>query len=71
MKSKMVLGEVVQNKERKFGSQTEYYPCEIKQEDESVYALFTKDQVDEAIERANRNVEDIPEKTFWENVFEK
>jgi hypothetical protein len=71
MESIIVLSEIITNKERKFGSQLEYFPCEIKQEDGiCLHALFTKEQIFTATERANRNPEDIPEnKTFWDSIF--
>ena len=44
------------NKERKFGSTVEYYPCEIICEDGSkVNALFTRNQLVVAIVRAKKN----------------
>jgi hypothetical protein len=70
MKSEIILSESVINKERKFGSQLEYFPCEIKDAGGDInHALFTKGQIFNAIERAKRNVEDIPDKTFWDFFF--
>ena len=71
MKSKIILAESVLNEDRKFGSQSAYFPCEIKYvEGRIVPALFTESQIEEATERAARNPEDIPEdKTFWDFLF--
>jgi len=73
MESRIVIDEVVENTERKFGSDTKYYPCKIEISGKLGYsenALFTRNQIDEAIERAERNPEDIPEdKTFWEKLI--
>ena len=71
MKSKIILAESVLNEDRKFGSQLEYFPCEIKYNNDNVApALFTESQIVEATERAARNLEDVPEdKTFWDFLF--
>jgi hypothetical protein len=73
MESRIVIDEVVENKERKFGSDTMYYPCEIEISGilgYSEHALFTRKQIDDAIIRAERNPEDLTEdKTFWERLF--
>jgi hypothetical protein len=70
MKSKIYLGEKVDNKERKFGSALGYCPALIIDEDGTESnALFTKEQLDVAIARAERNPEDIPEKTIWQSFF--
>ncbi len=58
--------EVVENKDRKFGAQLEYYPCMIDGEP----ALFTYGDLVSAKERAARNPEDIPEdKSFWDSLW--
>lgn len=70
MKSKIYLKEIVNNKDRKFGSTLAYYPIRIEDEDGVVAnALFTKSQIDKAIIRADRNPEDIPDKTVWQIIF--
>ena len=61
MRSKIDTTEEVQNLDRKFGSCLFYLPCMIDGEP----ALFTKSQIDEALARAARNPEDIPNKSFW------
>jgi len=61
LKSYLDTDEVVINKDRKFGSTTEYYPCLIGKEP----ALFTAGQLAVAKKRAARNPEDIPGKSFW------
>ena len=67
MESVIRLDEVVENKDRKFGSGKHYYPCQIATDDgRLVNALFTQDQLNDAIFRAERNPEDIPEMTFWD-----
>jgi len=71
MKSKIILSEAVENKDRRFGSNLQYLPAVIEYESgETASALFTEDQISVAIDRAGRNPEDIPEdKTFWQSLF--
>lgn len=66
MKGKLYLDEVVENKERKFGADSEYYPVRVQDGDCEVNALFTIEQIKVAIERAQNNPEDVPDKTLWE-----
>ena len=71
MKSKIYLNEMVDNKERRFGSATDYYPIKVVTTNGDIkYALFTINQIEEAIERASYNEEDLPEKSFYEIIFE-
>ena len=65
MKSKIDTSEKVDNKERKFGSSLEYFPCLI----DDNKALFTKNELDIAIERANKNLEDFEEDGFLSWLF--
>lgn len=65
MKSEIHVSEMVDNQERKFGSTLHYYPATIVYDDMTRPALFTRHQLEEAIERAASNPEDIPEKTNW------
>jgi len=70
MKSKIDLTEKVENKDRKFGSALHYYPCHVEGKDGKVgNLLFTVDQIDEAMKRAEANPEDMPEKSFWEALI--
>ncbi len=70
MDSKILMTEKVENKERKFGSQLEYYPCKIITPSGEANALFTKNQIEVAIERAARNPEDIPQDiSFFDFLF--
>ncbi len=70
MDSKIYLDEKVENRDRRFGSQLEYYPTKIViQPGEMTSALFTKHQIDEAIARAERNPEDMPGESFWQKLF--
>ena len=62
--SKIIIDEVIDNKDRKFGSDTVYYPVRIVISEDLEYeetALFTADQIKIAIERAEYNPEDIEE----------
>ncbi len=72
VKSEIFLKEEVENKERIFGSTDKYFPVIIvNQNNEKQTALFTKNQIREAIDRAKRNPEDIPENiTFWKSLFD-
>ncbi len=71
VKSQIFLKEEVKNKERIFGSTDKYFPVIIiDQNSEKQTALFTQNQIREAINRAKRNPEDIPENiTFWKSLF--
>jgi len=70
MKSIIHLTESVVNKDKKFAANDTYYPCRVEFNDGLVgNALFTKNQIEVAIERASKNPEDIPEKTFWESLI--
>jgi len=63
------LEEKVENTERKFGAGLEYYPAQIILEDGTeTWAMFTKSDIDNAIERAKKNKEDIP-KSVWQKMF--
>ena len=67
MESVIRIDEVVENTERKFGSSKYYYPCQIVNEDgELVNALFTQDQINDAIFRPEKNPEDMPDVSFWD-----
>ncbi len=68
MDSIICMNEVVKNADRRFGANLEYYPCYIETEDgERAPALFTLNDLETAMERAERNPEDIPhERSFWD-----
>ena len=73
MKSRILMSEEVANKARKFGSNLEYYPAKIVLLDgKKINALFTLDQLKEAMERANTNPEDMPKKnsSLWDWLFD-
>ena len=71
MKSKIYLADVVQNTERKFGSNGSYVYCDIEFEDGRILpAMFTFSNVEIAIDRANKNKEDIPKnESWWKRIF--
>lgn len=72
IESKIFLNEKVENTERKFGSALEYQPLYVVMADGSeVPAMFTIDAIEDAIDRASRNPEDVPEedKSFFEKLF--
>jgi len=71
MKSKILMSEVVENKERKFGANLVYYPAQITLDDGTVVdALFTAGMLEDAIDRAKVNPEDMPEtKSFLQGIF--
>ncbi len=61
LESKIVTTEEVDNKERRFGSNLSYYPAYVVSVDgDEVPALFTEAQIEEAIDRATANPEDMP-----------
>lgn len=70
MDSKIDLREAVENKERKFGSNTKYYPSRgVTADGNEVNLLFTASQIRVAAKRALSNPEDVPGKTLWERIF--
>jgi hypothetical protein len=63
MKSKIYLTEKVKNKDRRFGSALEYITAWVVYPDGTEKpALFTMSPINEAIDRADDNPEDIPER---------
>ena len=70
-KSTINTSEKVENTERHFGSATEYYPCWIVTGDKKEAAMFTEHDIQQAINRAVINPEDMPEKQqgFWASIF--
>ena len=70
MKSKIYADEVVKNKQSKTFSKSQYYPCTIITGGVTHNALFTRQQLDIAIDRAWRNPEDVPVAlSFWEKLL--
>lgn len=69
--NKLYLQNTVENTERKFGSNTKYVYAEVVFEDGQVLpAMFTMSNIEIAIDRANKNKEDIPkEETWWTKYF--
>jgi len=66
MKSKIYLNDVVENTERKFGSNVQYFCCDVEFEDGKILpAMFTASNIEIAIDRANKNKEDIPKQESW------
>ena len=60
IKSRIYLSEKVSNSQRKFGSATDYHIVYVTDtRGNSLPALFTCDQIDDAVERARANPEDI------------
>ena len=71
--AKVKQGKVitVTNKDRKFGANEEYYAIWIEDnKKQEKCLLFTKHQLAVAQERARKNIEDIPKKGFWSNLFD-
>jgi hypothetical protein len=66
MDSKIYLNDVVDNKERKFGANPQYVCCEVVFEDgRTLPSMFTFSNIEIAIDRANKNKEDIPKHESW------
>ncbi len=60
MRSRIYASEIVENRERRFGSATAYYPAALIGPDGAESALlFTEDQLREAGIRARLNSEDV------------
>lgn len=71
MKSKIYLNERVDNKDHQFGEASKYYPVKVVLEDGTIQrALFTKNQIEVALMRAETNEEDFPKKNLLELIFE-
>ncbi len=63
VRSKLDTKEILDNKQRMFGSALKYFPCIIVEATgEEVPALFTADQIRIAKLRGRKNVSDFPEK---------
>ena len=62
VKSRLFWKEEVENKERKFGSALSYFPAVLEKDGEEIPMLFTEDDLRRAMERAKKNMEDIPQK---------
>lgn len=62
----------ISNRERKFGAGLGYVPALIQNEiGDFTPALFTRAQIDEAIQRARSNPEDAPVLSWWQSLFHK
>ncbi len=60
----------VDNKDRKFGANEKYYAIWIEdKKKQEKCLLFTRHQLIVAQDRAAKNLEDIPKKSFWSNIF--
>jgi hypothetical protein len=67
LKSTLFLGELLENKDRKFGSAKHYYPAVIVTADgEEKKALFTHEQIADSMRRACQNPEDFPKETLFD-----
>lgn len=67
--SQILFEDKVDNKDRKFGSALEYFPVKVvKADGQETWAMFTESEIEKAIERANKNKEDIP-KSLWDKIF--
>jgi len=67
--SRILMKEKVDNTERKFGEALNYFPVVIESASGVVKCgMFTEDEIEKAIVRAEKNREDIP-KSLWGNVF--
>jgi hypothetical protein len=63
IEGELKTNEKVSNKERRFGESIDYFPVYITTDgDEPVPALFTGNQIKVAIDRAKKNMEDMPSK---------
>ena len=71
--SKVKQGKIitVDNKDRKFGANKEYYAIWVEDCNKKERCLlFTKHQLAAARHRAAKNPEDLPKKGFWANLFD-
>lgn len=63
--------QLVENKDRRFGANNEYYAVWVENTKGKEYPLlFTEREVRVATERAQKNPEDIPQKGFFTDLFD-
>tara|TARA_R110000796_G_scaffold245320_1_gene369488 strand:+ start:1328 stop:1546 length:219 start_codon:yes stop_codon:yes gene_type:complete len=63
--------QIVENKDKKFGSADEYYAVWVENPKGDEYPLlFTERELKAAFERAEKNPEDIPQKGFFTDLFD-
>jgi|TARA_E500000318_G_scaffold22530_1_gene22949 hypothetical protein len=63
--------QLVENKERKFGAAEEYFAVWVENTKGKEYPLlFTDRELRVAIDRAEKNPEDIPVKGFFTDLFD-
>lgn len=66
IRSKLFENEVVYNREKHAAADRFYYPAYVRKHDGTyVPAMFTDSDIERAIERASKNPEDVPERSFW------
>ena len=67
MKIKLGHSKTVYNAKRKFGSHLSYRAVYMNIEGKETALLFSADDIKDARERANKNIEDLPELqvSFW------
>lgn len=72
MRSRLYVADQVLNDARRFGSARHYLPAVIVAVDGTRQpALFTKDQINTAIARAQVNPEDFPPPGFWTRFWRR
>ena len=72
MRSRLYEADQVLNDARRFGSARHYLPAEIITVDGTRQpALFTKDQINTALIRAQLNPEDILPLGFWTRLWQR
>lgn len=59
IRSQIIMGEAVENTDRRFGSAQRYYPAYIRRAGQWEPAFFSYDQLNDAILRAKNNPEDV------------
>jgi len=71
VKSRIKLAEQAENKDRVFGEALRYYPAIVETETGAEHpALFTWHDIEQAIERAAKNLEDFPKsRSLWDMLF--
>lgn len=68
--SSIIKYRFVHNRDRKFGASLGYVPALIQNEGGDYYpALFTAEQIREAIARAKDNPEDAPTLSWWQRTW--
>lgn len=64
--SELRMNEKIENTARRTNAASEYYPIYVNDGEDHHYALFTLSEIQNAIDRGSKNVEDtVPRAEYW------